>query len=40
MGFLNGATGATQKHEATGSIQGEAGPAGPTGATGARGPKR
>ena len=41
MGYLNGATGATQKHEATGSIQGEPGPAGPRGEkgdTGARGP--
>ena len=33
MGYINGATGATQTHEATGSIQGEPGPAGPTGAT-------
>ena len=39
MGFLNGATGATQTHEESTSIRGEAGPAGPTGATGARGPK-
>ena len=42
MGFLNGATGATQTHEESTSIQGKAGPAGPagpTGATGARGPK-
>ena len=42
MGFLNGATGATQTHEESTSIRGQAGPAGPagpTGATGARGPK-
>ena len=42
MGFLNGATGATQTHEESTSIRGRAGPAGPagpTGATGARGPK-
>ena len=42
MGFINGATGATQTHEESTSIRGEAGPpgpAGPTGATGARGPK-
>ena len=42
MGYLNGATGATQTHEESTSIRGEtgpAGPAGPTGATGARGPK-
>ena len=42
MGFLNGATGATQTHEESPSIRGQAGPAGPagpTGATGARGPK-
>ena len=42
MGFLNGATGATQTREESTSIRGEAGPAGPagpTGATGARGPK-
>ena len=42
MGFINGATGATQTHEESTSTQGEAGPAGPagpTGATGARGPK-
>ena len=42
MGFLNGATGATQTHEESTSIGGKtgpAGPAGPTGATGARGPK-
>ena len=41
MGFLNGATGATQTHEESTSRgqTGPAGPAGPTGATGARGPK-
>ena len=42
MGFLNGATGATQTHEESTSNRGETGPpgpAGPTGATGARGPK-
>ena len=42
MGFINGATGATQTHEESTSTRGEtgpAGPAGPTGATGARGPK-
>ena len=42
MGYLNGATGATQTHEESTSIRGQtgpAGPAGPTGATGARGPK-
>ena len=39
MGFLNGATGATQTHDESPSIRGQAGPAGPTGATGARGPK-
>ena len=42
MGFLNGATGATQTHGESPSIRGQAGPAGPagpTGATGARGPK-
>ena len=42
MGYLNGATGATQTHEESTSIRGKtgpAGPAGPTGATGARGPK-
>ena len=38
MGFLNGATGATQKHEETTSIRGETGPAGPAGPTGATGP--
>ena len=42
MGFLNGATGATQTHEESTSIRGQAGPAGPagpTGATGSQGPK-
>ena len=42
MGFLNGATGATQTHEESTSNRGETGPpgpAGPTGANGARGPK-
>ena len=42
MGFINGAIGATQTHEESTSIRGQAGPpgpAGPTGATGARGPK-
>ena len=42
MGFLNGATGATQTHEESTSIRGQAGPAGPagpTGATGRQGPK-
>ena len=39
MGYLNGATGATQTHEESTSIRGEAGPAGPTGATGPAGPK-
>ena len=38
MGYLNGATGATQTHEATTSIRGETGPAGPAGPTGATGP--
>ena len=42
MGYLNGATGATQTHKDSTSIRGEegpAGPAGPTGATGPAGPK-
>ena len=42
MGFINGATGATQTHEESTSIRGEAGPpgpAGPTGPTGPAGPK-
>ena len=39
MGFLNGATGATQTHEESTSIRGEAGPAGPAGPTGATGPQ-
>ena len=38
MGFINGATGATQTHEESTSIRGEAGPAGPAGPTGATGP--
>ena len=38
MGYLNGATGATQKHEEATSIRGETGPAGPAGPTGATGP--
>ena len=38
MGYLNGATGATQTHEESTSIRGEAGPAGPAGPTGATGP--
>ena len=38
MGYLNGATGATQTHEGTTSIRGETGPAGPAGPTGATGP--
>ena len=39
MGYINGATGgATQTHEASGSIRGETGPAGPAGPTGATGP--
>ena len=38
MGYLNGATGATQTHEETTSIRGEAGPAGPAGPTGATRP--
>ena len=37
MGFLNGATGATHTHEATGSIQGEPGPPGPRGEKGDKG---
>ena len=39
MGFLNGATGATQTHEESTSIRGQAGPAGPAGPTGATGPQ-
>ena len=39
MGYLNGATGSTQPHEATTSIRGKTGPAGPAGPTGATGPK-
>ena len=39
MGFINGATGATQTHEESTSIRGEAGPAGPAGPTGATGPQ-
>ena len=39
MGYINGATGAAQKHEETGSIQGEPGPAGPKGEDGPAGPK-
>ena len=39
MGYLNGATGATQTHEESTSIRGKTGPAGPTGATGPAGPK-
>ena len=39
MGFLNGATGATQTHEESPSIRGQAGPAGPAGPTGATGPQ-
>ena len=38
MGYLNGATGATQTHEESTSIRGETGPAGPAGPTGATGP--
>ena len=38
MGYLNGATGATQKQEEATSIRGETGPAGPAGPTGATGP--
>ena len=38
MGYLNGATGATQTHEETASIRGKTGPAGPAGPTGATGP--
>ena len=38
MGYLNGATGSTQKHEEATSIRGETGPAGPAGPTGATGP--
>ena len=38
MGFINGATGATQTHEESTSIGGETGPAGPAGPTGATGP--
>ena len=39
MGFLNGAMGATQTHEESTSIRGQAGPAGPAGPTGATGPQ-
>ena len=39
MGYLNGATGATQTHEESTSIRGKAGPAGPAGPTGATGPQ-
>ena len=38
MGYLNGATGATQTHEESTSIRGKTGPAGPAGPTGATGP--
>ena len=38
MGYLNGATGATQTHEESTSIRGQTGPAGPAGPTGATGP--
>ena len=38
MGFINGATGATQTHEESTSIRGKTGPAGPAGPTGATGP--
>ena len=38
MGYLNGATGATQTHEESASIRGKTGPAGPAGPTGATGP--
>ena len=39
MGYLNGATGATQTHEESTSIRGKTGPAGPAGPTGPAGPK-
>ena len=39
MGFINGATGATQTHEESTSIRGEAGPPGPAGARGPKGEK-
>ena len=39
MGFINGATGATQTHEESTSIRGKTGPAGPQGPAGATGPQ-
>ena len=39
MGFINGATGATQTHEESTSIRGEAGPAGPQSPQGPQGPQ-